>query len=149
MAETTMLSKVRTALSVVSARTAGLVESLPDTAVPIPGSAWTVREAAVHLAMVGFRYAGMAYGEPNQYPSLAPEECARRNDQLNADIPEFDPGKLAALMHEGTECLLAATARCDDTRTVLVTAAAGTGIAETDAAVGWAIRFTENCWFSW
>ncbi|HMC79724.1 MAG TPA: maleylpyruvate isomerase N-terminal domain-containing protein [Acidimicrobiia bacterium] len=119
MAETTMLSKVRTALSVVSARTAGLVESLPDTAVPIPGSAWTVREAAVHLAMVGFRYAGMAYGEPNQYPSLAPEECARRNDQLNADIPEFDPGKLAALMHEGTECLLAATARCDDTRTVL------------------------------
>jgi hypothetical protein len=119
MAETTTLNQVRTALSVVSGRTAGLVESLPDTAVPIPGSAWTVREAAVHLVMVGFRYAGMVHGEPNQYPSLAPEECARLNDQLNADIPESDPVKLAALMHEGTECLLAATARCDDTHGVL------------------------------
>ena len=42
--------------------------------------------------MVGFRYAGMIRGEPNQYPSLDPEACARLNDQLNADIPEFDPG---------------------------------------------------------
>jgi len=119
MAETTMLNEVRTALSVVSARTAALVESLPDTAVPIPGSAWTVREAAVHLVMKGFRYAGMVHGERNQYPSLAPEDCARLNDQLNADIPESDPGKLAALMHEGTGRLLAATAPCDDTQDVL------------------------------
>jgi hypothetical protein len=119
MAETMMLNEVRTALSVVSARTAGLVESLPDTAVPIPGSVWTVREAAVHLVMVGFRYAGMVHGEPNQYPSLAPEECARLNDQFNADIPESDPGKLAALMREGTESFLAATAPCDDTRDVV------------------------------
>jgi hypothetical protein len=119
MAETTMLHEVRTALAVVSARTTGLVGSLPDTAVPIPGSAWTVREVAVHLAMVGFRYAGMAHGEPNQYPSLHPEECARLNDEVNADIPESHPGRLASLMHEGTECLLAATAPCDDTQNVL------------------------------
>ena len=119
MAETTMLNDVRTALSVVSARTAGLVESLPDTAVPIPGSVWTVREAAVHLVVVGFRYAGMVHGERNHYPSLAPEECARLNDQFNADIPESDPGKLAALMREGTESFLAATAPCDDTRDVV------------------------------
>jgi Mycothiol maleylpyruvate isomerase N-terminal domain/SCP-2 sterol transfer family len=119
MAETTMVNEVRTALSVVSARTAGLVQSVPDTAVPIPGSLWTVREAAVHLVMVGFRYAGMVHGEPNRYPSLAPEECARRNDQLNADIPESDPGTLAALMHEGTDRLLAAIAPCDDTQNVL------------------------------
>jgi hypothetical protein len=119
MTGTTLLNEVRTALSVVSARTAGLVESLSDTTVPIPGSAWCVREAAVHLAMVGFRYAGMVHGEPNQYPSLAPEDCARLNDQLNADIPESDPGKLADLMHDGTESLLAATALCDDTQDVL------------------------------
>jgi hypothetical protein len=96
MAATTMLNAVSAALSVVSARTADLLQSLPHTAVAIPGSSWTVREAAVHLAMVGFRYAGMVYGEPTQYPSLAPEICARLNDQLNADIPESNPHKLAA-----------------------------------------------------
>lgn len=89
------------------------------TTLPIPGSAWTVREAAVHLALVGFRYAGMVHGEPNQYLSLAREECARRNDEINADIPESEPGKLAALMHEGTDRLLAATTPCDDTQNVL------------------------------
>lgn len=119
MAETTRLNELRAALSVVSARAASVVEPLPDTVVPIPGSSWTVREAAVHLAIVGFHYAGMVHGEPNQYPSLAPEECARLNDQLNADIPESDPGKLAALMREGTERLLAATAPCSDTQEVL------------------------------
>ena len=119
MAQTTMLNNVRTALTAVSARTASLVGSLTDTVVPVPGSTWTVREAAVHLALIGFRYAGMVHGEPNQYPSLAPEECARRNDEINADIPESEPGKLAALMDEETKRLLDATAPCDDTQEVL------------------------------
>ncbi|MDT7596855.1 MAG: hypothetical protein QOJ06_2401 [Pseudonocardiales bacterium] len=119
MAATTMLNAVSAALSVVSARTADLLQSLPHTAVAIPDSSWTVREAAVHLAMVGFRYAGMVYGEPTQYPSLAPEICARLNDQLNADIPESNPHKLAALMREGTERLLSAAESCDDTQDVL------------------------------
>ena len=119
MAATTMLNAVSAALSMVSARTADLLQSLPHTAVAIPGSSWTVREAAVHLAMVGIRYAGMVYGEPTQYPSLVPEICAQLNDQLNADIPESDPHKLAALMREGIECLLSATESCDDTQDVL------------------------------
>jgi uncharacterized protein (TIGR03083 family) len=124
MAATTMLNAVSAALAVVSARTAELVRSLPTTAVAIPGSSWTVREAAVHLAMVGFRYAGMVDGEPTQYPSLAPEICARLNDQLNADIPESNPHKLAVLMREGTERFLAATESSDDTQDVLFDCAA-------------------------
>ena len=47
------------------------------------------------------------------------EECARRNVEINADIPESEPGKLAALMDEGTKRLLAATTPCDDTQEVL------------------------------
>ena len=119
MAGTTILEQVRAALRQASARTEGLVETVPDTRVPMPGSKWTVREASVHLVNVGVRYAGMVQGEPLGYESLAPEECARMNDQLIADIPESDPLKLAALIHEGTEGLLAATARCDDEQTVL------------------------------
>ncbi|MGH9012060.1 MAG: maleylpyruvate isomerase N-terminal domain-containing protein [Acidimicrobiia bacterium] len=119
MAGTTILEQVRAALREMSARTEGLVETLPDTGVPMPGSKWTVREAGVHLVNVGVRYAAMVQGEPLGYASLAPEECARMNDQLIADIPESDPVKLAALMHDGTERLLEATARCDDEQTVL------------------------------
>ena len=114
MAGTTILNEARSALIEVSARTEGLVESLPDTAVPIPGSNWTVREAAVHLVTCGVRYAGMLHGEPFGYGSLSPEECGRMNDHLIADIPESDPAKLAALMREGTGRLLDASAPCDD-----------------------------------
>lgn len=119
MAGTTMLEKARAALRAVSARTAGLMETLPATEAPIPGSKWTVREAGVHLVNVGVRYAAMVQGEPLGYASLAPEECARMNAQLIADIPESDPVKLAALMQEGTERLLEASARCDDEHPVL------------------------------
>jgi uncharacterized protein (TIGR03083 family) len=119
MAGTTILDQVRAALREASARTAGLVETLPDTGSPIPESKWTVREAGVHLVNVGVRYAGMVQGEPLGYESLAPEECTRMNDQLIADIPESDPVKLAALIHEVTERLLEATERCDDEQTVL------------------------------
>jgi hypothetical protein len=119
MAGTTILEEARAALRAASARTADLVEALPDTGASIPGSKWTVREAGVHLVNVGVRYAGMAQGEPLGYASLSPEECARMNEQLIADIPESDPVKLAALMHEGTERLLEATGRADDVQEVL------------------------------
>jgi len=118
MPEISALHHARSALAVVSARTERLLQPLPDTDRPIPGSTWTVREAAVHLAVVGFRYAGLVLGEPSRYPSLDPVACARFHDRLNADIPESDPAKLAALVREATARLLAATASCDDHRHV-------------------------------
>jgi len=118
MAETSKLSEARAALAVISARTSGLVASLPDTSMVIPGSAWTVREAAVHLTLIGFHYAEMAQGGLNQHLYLLPEDCAHHNDEFNADIPESDPGALAELMREGTDCLLAVSALCDDDASV-------------------------------
>jgi hypothetical protein len=119
MGATGPLQTARAALSVVSARTADLVALAPDTAVAIPDSTWCVREAAVHLAVVGFRYAGMVHRERIQFASLTPDECARRNDEPNADIPESRPVQLAALVRDGAACLLAATAPCTDARKVL------------------------------
>jgi predicted enzyme related to lactoylglutathione lyase len=115
----TTLATARTALSAVAVRTADLIALAPDTTVRIRGSSWTVREAALHLAVVGFRYAGMVHGEQIQLPSLAHEEYARRNDELNADVPETRPAALAALVRDGTAGLLAATASSPDARTVL------------------------------
>ena len=119
MGATGTLRTARAALSVVSARTADLVALAPDTDVAIPGSSWSVREAAVHLAVVGFRYAGMVHGEHIQFASSTPDECARRNDELNADIPESRPIQLAAHLRDGAAGLLAATATCTDAREVL------------------------------
>ena len=119
MAGTTMLEQARATLLAVSARTAGLIEALPVTEASVPGSKWTVREVGVHLVNVGVRYSAMVQGEPLGYASLAPDECARMNDQLIADIPETDPVKLAALIQEGTDRLLDASARCDDEHPVL------------------------------
>ena len=75
MADTTILDQARAALRATSARTAGLVETLPDTGAPIPGSKWTVREAGVHLVNVGVRYAGMAQGEPLGTPRWPPRNA--------------------------------------------------------------------------
>jgi len=119
MSETSRLHEVRTALSVASCRTERLIRSLAGTDVPIEGSTWTVREAAIHVAMVGFRYAGMIRGEPNQYPALDAQACARLNARINAAIPESDPGRLAELVHESTASLLTCAAPCTDTHEVL------------------------------
>jgi uncharacterized protein (TIGR03083 family) len=119
MAGTTILGRARAALRQASARTAGLIEAQAETAAPIPGSTWTVREAGVHLVNVGVRYAAMAQGEPLGFASLTPEECGRMNEQLIADIPEADPVKLAALIQEGTGRFLDATDRYDDEQKVL------------------------------
>lgn len=119
MSERIMLEEISSALTEVAARTTELIGSLADTAVPIPGSAWTVREAAVHLVNCGDRYAGMLQDEPNGYPSLAPDVCAQLNDELIAAIPESDPAKLASLTHDAVGRLIDASADCDDTTEVL------------------------------
>lgn len=118
MSGTAQLHQARAALSAVSARTADLVGSTADTTVTIPGSSWSVRDAAVHLAVLGCRYAGMVLGEPIQYPSLTPAEYARRDDELTVDITEARPAALSVLVREGAERLVAATAACEEDRHV-------------------------------
>lgn len=118
MSGTAPLHQARAALSAVSARTADLVGSTADTTVVIPGSSSSVRDAAVHLAVTGCRYAGMVLGEPIQYPSLTPAEYARRDEELAADIPEARPTALSVLVLDGAERLVAATAACDEDRHV-------------------------------
>lgn len=118
MSGTASLHQARAALSAVSARTADLVGSTADTTVVIPGSSSSVREAAVHLAVLGCRYAGMVLGEPIQYPSLPPAEYARRDQELTVDIPEARPTALSVLVREGAERLVAATAACEEDRHV-------------------------------
>src|SRR5882724_1866380 len=92
----TTLSAAREGLTVMTERYARLVEDLDDTSVPIPGSDWTVRDAAVHLSHHGHRYAAMISGEISV--SAVPFDkkfLDARARSIIDDNPETDPKKLA------------------------------------------------------
>jgi uncharacterized protein (TIGR03083 family) len=97
-------------LETAARRTAELIRSLSDLNVPIPGSAWTVREAAAHLVNSTGVHRDIAEGTPSPFESLAPEAVAAANAGRLADIPEGDPNKLAGLLTEAVAEFLEATA---------------------------------------
>lgn len=105
-----IFADARAALELVTRATVGLLRSLPGTDVPIPGSAWTVREAAVHLASRGSLRAEIARGLPSPVRSMARPDLAVDNAERIADIPESDPGKLASLVANATDEFLEVTA---------------------------------------
>ena len=107
------LAAAREALTVMAERCACLVEDFDDTSIPIPGSEWTVREAAVHMAGGGHRHAAMAEGEPSLLAGaerVDREYLAARMRSIIADNPETDAKKLADQIREGYEHFLAVTA---------------------------------------
>lgn len=116
MIETTIVDQARAALEALSERTSDLLRSLTTTGVPIPGSEWTVREAAVHLVNGSTVYSQLANGMPS--PMDAPtgdggafrDVCSAVNRQLMADIPEVDPAKLAKLIVDADQRLIDNTA---------------------------------------
>jgi hypothetical protein len=110
MDPTTVLPQARSALEATARRTAGLIRSLSDLNLPIPGSAWTVRQAAAHLVNSAGVHRDIAEGTPSPFESLAPEAVAAANAGRLADIPEGDPNKLADLLTEAVAEFLEATA---------------------------------------
>lgn len=111
MEPTEMLAAARDGLTVMAERYARLVEGLEDTSVPIPGSEWTVRDAAAHLCGNGHRYAALATGE-GSYSAIQMDAAymAARARSIIDDNPETDPKKLADQIRDGYEHLIAVTA---------------------------------------
>ncbi|MGW2372207.1 MULTISPECIES: maleylpyruvate isomerase family mycothiol-dependent enzyme [Kitasatospora] len=62
----------------------------------IPGSEWTVAEAAAHLAMANELMAALAAGEERPYGDGTPGSLAAANAAALAERPERDPAVLAA-----------------------------------------------------
>jgi len=110
MDPTTVLPEARSALETAARRTAELIRPLSDLNVPIPDSAWTVREAAAHLVNSTGVHRDIAEGTPSPFESLAPEAVAAANAGRLADIPEGDPHKLAGLLTEAVADFLESTA---------------------------------------
>jgi uncharacterized protein (TIGR03083 family) len=107
------LGAVRDAIVVMAERYARLVENVEDSSIPIPGSEWTIREAAVHTAGGGHRYSALARGDASPIPSLADKEYLdARMRSILADNPETDPKRLADQIRDGYKTFL------DTTRTI-------------------------------
>lgn len=106
-----VLAAAREGLEVMAERYARLVEELDDLSAPIPGSEWTVRDAAVHLTGHGHRYAALAAGE-SSLASMPVDKTKwdARARSLIADNPETDPKKLAEQIRDGYGHLLEVTA---------------------------------------
>jgi hypothetical protein len=110
MYPTTVLAQARSALETTARKTADLVRSLPDLNPPIPGSEWTVRDAAVHLVSLAGIYTDIAEGMPSPIESMTREALGHQNARRMGDIPESDPEKVAGLLTEAVAGLLEATA---------------------------------------
>ena len=111
MDHTRILAAARDGLADMGERYARLVETQADAHVRIPGSAWTVRDAAAHLASGTRRYAGLVRGEHDvsAVPVDKTSLDARARSLVDAN-PETDPKKLANQIREGFDDLLNATA---------------------------------------
>ena len=111
MEPTEILAAAREGLADMGERCARLVEDLADTSIPIPGSEWTVREAAVHLAWAPPRIAAFATGQVDVSAMQFDKEVyAARMRCVIADNPETDPKKLAQQVREGYGVLTEALA---------------------------------------
>ncbi|MFB7911298.1 maleylpyruvate isomerase family mycothiol-dependent enzyme [Kitasatospora sp. NPDC056076] len=83
-----------------------------DGGTPVPGSTWTVAEAAAHLAMANELMAALAAGGQRPYGDGTPGSLAAANAAALAARPERDPAVLAAQIAErAREFTAAATPR--------------------------------------
>jgi hypothetical protein len=105
-----ILSQARSSIAALARRTADLLRSRPDVQARVPGAAWSVREAAVHLVNFAALHAEIATGAPSPRLSLRRVDVALDNDRRIADVPETDPEKLAGLVTDAFERFLEATA---------------------------------------
>lgn len=96
--EDILLAASRAGLAELIPRVAELIRSLPDPHLPVPGSAWSAREVAVHLVVVGNLHAEIATGTPSPLRFADAGELAALNAGLIADFAETDPAELAALV---------------------------------------------------
>ncbi|MFD9096658.1 maleylpyruvate isomerase family mycothiol-dependent enzyme [Streptomyces collinus] len=90
---------------------AALLRGARDTAVPVPGSEWTVGEAAAHLALANELMADLAGGKERPYGDGTPQSLAGANERSLADFTERRAEPLATMITEQAEAFLDAMAR--------------------------------------
>ncbi|MGW0765384.1 maleylpyruvate isomerase family mycothiol-dependent enzyme [Streptomyces sp. NPDC002676] len=90
---------------------ATLVRSASDTALPVPGSEWTVGEAAAHLAIANELMADLAAGRERPYGDGTPQSLAGANAESLSVFGERRAEPLAKMITEQAEAFLDALSR--------------------------------------
>lgn len=109
MNPTDILGSARAEFAGLAERLVALVDSLPDSTAPILPGTWTIRDAALHIALEIDGCAELASGTPCPHVYTDPKGLAQLNDARIADVPEADPHKLAVLMRDAADRFLKAT----------------------------------------
>lgn len=87
----TILTAARTGLHEQAQRTTDLIRSRPGSAIPVPGSEWTIRELALHLVLSASAYAEMATGSPSPLESLDKDTLTGLNAAVSQTSPRPTP----------------------------------------------------------
>ncbi|MFD6421790.1 maleylpyruvate isomerase family mycothiol-dependent enzyme [Streptomyces sp. NPDC060198] len=90
---------------------ATLLRSAPGTTAAVPGSKWTIGEAAAHLAMANDLMADLAAGRERPYGDGTPQSLAPANARALAAFGERGAQPLAAMITEQADAFLAAVDR--------------------------------------
>ncbi|MFF7969832.1 maleylpyruvate isomerase family mycothiol-dependent enzyme [Streptomyces sp. NPDC007905] len=89
---------------------ATLLRGVRDTAVPVPGSEWTIGEAAAHLALANELMADLASGRERPYGDGTPQSLAAANERSLAAFGERRAEPLATMITKQAEVFLDAMA---------------------------------------
>ncbi|MGW7528464.1 maleylpyruvate isomerase family mycothiol-dependent enzyme [Streptomyces sp. NPDC054783] len=90
---------------------AALVRSTSDTTLAVPGSQWTIGEAAAHLALANELMADLAAGRERPYGDGTPQGLADANAQSLAVFAERRAEPLATMITEQADAFLRAVSR--------------------------------------
>ena len=102
---TAYLDRVLPAIDRLAERFAALVTAVPDPAVPIPDSEWTVRDATAHVVSVARRYIDGPEGRGTWVAD--PRELEALNDAQNRTLAGLDMAELAARLRRDLTALAA------------------------------------------
>ncbi|WP_445518901.1 maleylpyruvate isomerase family mycothiol-dependent enzyme [Streptomyces sp. NEAU-174] len=99
------------AIRTTAADIAATLRGASDTGAPVPGSRWTVGEAAAHLAQANELMAHLADGKERGYGDGTPQGLAEANQRALAAFAERRAEPLAAMIVEQAEAFLQSAAR--------------------------------------
>ncbi|MFD6530853.1 maleylpyruvate isomerase family mycothiol-dependent enzyme [Streptomyces sp. NPDC060184] len=106
-----MPTALREAIRETAADIAALLRGAPGTTASVPGSEWTVGEAAAHLALANELMADLAAGRERPYGDGTPQSLAPANARSLAAFGERGAEPLAAMITKHAEAFLAAVDR--------------------------------------
>ncbi|WP_262698335.1 MULTISPECIES: maleylpyruvate isomerase family mycothiol-dependent enzyme [Streptomyces] len=99
------------AIRATAADIAATLRDASDTGAPVPGSRWTVGEAAAHLAQANELMAHLAEGKERGYGDGTPQGLAEANQRALAAFAERRAEPLATMIVEQADAFLRAAAR--------------------------------------